>query len=989
MAEQKNGVQFSPRRNKHKKHRIKSWLAAAAAVLLVVAALVIAGIQYSKFVTQTIYEESTAHLVEVLHQSNKMLNETVNKNMTYLHIWSGSLQHLSDEREIRKFIETARQETGFTEFYFLSPEGNYMTVSGETGYLGLQGNLEENISQGNDIVMSAVLPGKPQMLVFACPEIRGSYQGFAYNAIAVAYNNEAIVQVLDISAFQGSAICYVVHSDGRIVINGKADPEYTIYNLFAVLQEYFDLTQAETRALARDFEQGNSGSTRVTLDGVNYYLTYVSVNVQDWMLVSLVPADIVNAGMNTLQSRTVLIVTAFALCLAVLAILLILQKSRVKLRRKNTELLYREELFAKLSLNVDDVFMMVDAKTARVDYVSPNIERLLGIPGQKVRQDIEVLKNLHQKDAPDREIDFLAGLISGQQREWNFDFIHQQTGEHRWFHNIAMGSEVEGRRKYILVMSDRTADKKVNQALSEAVHAAETANRAKSTFLSNMSHDIRTPMNAIIGFTTLAVSNIDNKEKVRDYLGKILASSNHLLSLINDVLDMSRIESGKIHLDETEVNLSDVLHDLKTIVSGQVHAKQLELYMDAMDVTDEDVYCDKTRLNQVLLNLLSNAIKFTPAGGTVSVRLKQLTSKKRGCGQYEIRVKDNGIGMSPEFVKKIFEPFERERTSTVSKTQGTGLGMAITKNIVDMMGGTIEIQTEQGKGTEFIVHVPLRIQSERKPVEKIAALEGVKALVVDDDFNTCDSVTKMLIKVGMRSEWTLSGKEAVLRARQSMEMGDAFHAYIIDWRLPDMNGIEVTRQIRSLGDDTPIIILTAYDWSDIEVEARAAGVTAFCSKPMFMSDLRQTLMTALGQKVTGEEEELLPNKSEDFKGKKILLVEDNELNREIAIEILGEYGFQVDTAENGAVALQKVSTSVPGCYDLVLMDVQMPIMDGYEATRQIRALENPALAGIPILAMTANAFEEDKKSALDCGMNGFLSKPIIMEELVHELQKIL
>ena len=989
MAEQKNGVQFSPCRNKHKKHRIKSWLAAAAAVLLVVAALVIAGIQYSKFVTQTIYEESTAHLVEVLHQSNKMLNETVNKNMTYLHIWSSSLQHLSDEREIRKFIETARQETGFTEFYFLSPEGNYMTVSGETGYLGLQGNLEENISQGNDIVMSAVLPGKPQMLVFACPEIRGSYQGFAYNAIAVAYNNEAIVQVLDISAFQGSAICYVVHSDGRIVINGKANPEYAIYNLFAVLQEYFDLTQAETRALARDFEQGNSGSTRVTLDGVNYYLTYVSVNVQDWMLVSLVQADIVNAGMNTLQSRTVLIVTAFALCLAVLAILLILQKSHVKLRRKNTELLYREELFAKLSLNVDDVFMMVDAKTARVDYVSPNIERLLGIPGQKVRQDIEVLKNLHQKDAPDREIDFLAGLISGQQREWNFDFIHQQTGEHRWFHNIAMGSEVEGRRKYILVMSDRTADKKVNQALSEAVHAAETANRAKSTFLSNMSHDIRTPMNAIIGFTTLAVSNVDNKEKVRDYLGKILASSNHLLSLINDVLDMSRIESGKIHLDETEVNLSDVLHDLKTIVSGQIYAKQLELYMDVMDVTDEDVYCDKTRLNQILLNLLSNAIKFTPAGGTVSVRVRQLAGKVHGCGQYEFRIKDNGIGMSQEFAQKIFEPFERERTSTVSRIQGTGLGMAITKNIVDMMGGTIEVQTAQGKGTEFTVCVPMRAQTEQRPVEKITELEGLKALVVDDDFNTCDSVTKMLVKVGMRAEWTLSGKEAVLRARQSIEMSDVYHAYIIDWRLPDMNGIEVTRQIRSLHDDTPIIILTAYDWSDIEVEAKAAGVTAFCSKPMFMSDLRETLMSALGQKSADAVQGLLPEKNADFKGKHILLVEDNELNREIAQEILREYGFLVDSAENGAVAVEKVSTAAPGSYDLVLMDVQMPIMDGYTATRKIRALDDPARAKLPILAMTANAFDEDRRNALESGMNGFLSKPIVIDDLVQELHKIL
>ena len=529
----------------------------------------------------------------------------------------------------------------------------------------------------------------------------------------------------------------------------------------------------------------------------------------------------------------------------------------------------------------------------------------------------------------------------------------------------------------------------LNAKLQVAVEKAESANRAKSTFLSNMSHDIRTPMNAIIGFTTLALSNIDDTDRVKDYLGKTLASSNHLLSLINDVLDMSRIESGKIHLEEVEVNLSDVLHDLKTIVSGQIYAKQLELYMDAMDVTDEDVYCDKTRLNQILLNLLSNAIKFTPAGGTVSVRVRQLAGKVRGCGQYEFRIKDNGIGMSQEFAQKIFEPFERERTSTVSRIQGTGLGMAITKNIVDMMGGTIEVQTAQGKGTEFTVCVPMRAQTEQRPVEKITELEGLKALVVDDDFNTCDSVTKMLVKVGMRAEWTLSGKEAVLRARQSIEMSDVYHAYIIDWRLPDMNGIEVTRQIRSLHDDTPIIILTAYDWSDIEVEAKAAGVTAFCSKPMFMSDLRETLMSALGQKSADAVQGLLPEKNADFKGKHILLVEDNELNREIAQEILQEYGFLVDTAENGAVAVEKVSTAAPGSYDLVLMDVQMPIMDGYTATRKIRALDDPARAKLPILAMTANAFDEDRRNALESGMNGFLSKPIVIDDLVQELHKIL
>ena len=529
----------------------------------------------------------------------------------------------------------------------------------------------------------------------------------------------------------------------------------------------------------------------------------------------------------------------------------------------------------------------------------------------------------------------------------------------------------------------------LNAKLQVAVEKAESANRAKSTFLSNMSHDIRTPMNAIIGFTTLALSNIDDTDRVKDYLGKTLASSNHLLSLINDVLDMSRIESGKIHLEEVEVNLSDVLHDLKTIVSGQIYAKQLELYMDVMDVTDEDVYCDKTRLNQILLNLLSNAIKFTPAGGTVSVRVRQLAGKVHGCGQYEFRIKDNGIGMSQEFAKKIFEPFERERTSTVSRIQGTGLGMAITKNIVDMMGGTIEVQTAQGKGTEFTVCVPMRAQTEQRLVEKITELEGLKALVVDDDFNTCDSVTKMLVKVGMRAEWTLSGKEAVLRARQALEMSDVYHAYIIDWRLPDMNGIEVTRQIRSLHDDTPIIILTAYDWSDIEVEAKAAGVTAFCSKPMFMSDLRETLMSALGQKPADAVQRLLPEKNADFKGKHILLVEDNELNREIAQEILQEYGFLVDSAENGAVAVEKVSTAAPGSYDLVLMDVQMPIMDGYTATRKIRALDDPARAKLPILAMTANAFDEDRRNALESGMNGFLSKPIVIGDLVQELHKIL
>ena len=970
-------------------HLRRKKLSAAAAILLLV--LLVAGfsVRYISFVSQTVYQESTSHLEEVLHKSNNMLSEMVRKNLTYLHLYNGFLENTSDEDEIQAYIEDAQQATEFAGFYFLTYDGNYMTVTGETGYLGLQTNLDEKLSNGEDIVVNTALPGKPQMLVFVCPKTQGSYRGFAYDAIAIAYYNDAVLRLLDSSAFQGNASNYVIYPDGRVVIDNSVNRKETIYNFIAMLRDHSDLSEAQIMDLSNAFAQGSSGNMKVELGSTSYYLVYEGTAVQSWTMLGLVPVSIVNASLDKLWFHTVQIVAGIAAGLALLVILLILRRSHSVLRRKNTEILYRDELFQKLSLNVDDVFLMLDAETSKADYVSPNIERLLGIPWKEVRQDVHVLAELHPKDDPDREKNFLEGLLRGQQREWDAAYMHQETKELRWFHIVAMGSEVAGRTKYILVMSDRTADKQVNQALSNAVAAAETANRAKSTFLSNMSHDIRTPMNAIIGFTTLALSNIDDKERVKDYLCKTLASSKHLLSLINDVLDMSRIESGKIHLEEVEVNLSDVLHDLKTIVSGQIYAKQLELYMDAMEVTDEDVYCDKTRLNQILLNLLSNAIKFTPAGGTVSVRVCQLAGQVRGCGQYEFRVKDNGIGMSPEFAQRIFEPFERERTSTVSRIQGTGLGMAITKNIVDMMGGTIEVQTAQGKGSEFIVRVPLRVQAEHRPVEKITELEGLKALVVDDDFNTCDSVTKMLVKVGMRAEWTLSGKEAALRARQSIEMSDAYHAYIIDWRLPDMNGIEVTRQIRSLNDDTPIIILTAYDWSDIEVEAKAAGVTAFCSKPMFLSDLRETLMSALGQKQTDAAQELLPEKIADFKGKHILLVEDNALNREIALEILREYGFRVDTAENGAVAVEKVRTAAPGSYDLVLMDVQMPVMDGYTATRQIRALEDPALAGLPILAMTANAFDEDRRRAMESGMTGFLSKPIVIGDLVQELHKVL
>ena len=567
---------------------------------------------------------------------------------------------------------------------------------------------------------------------------------------------------------------------------------------------------------------------------------------------------------------------------------------------------------------------------------------------------------------------------------------------------VAAGQQVCVRQSFIMTLDDDTGDimvlvvskditaqvrrqREQTQALQEALLQAQHANKAKTTFLSNMSHDIRTPMNAIIGFTTIAVSHIDNRRQVEDCLRKVLSSSNHLLSLINDILDMSRIESGKVQIKEQECNLSELTHNLVNIIQPQVKAKQLDLFIDTFDVVNEDVIADALKLSQIFVNLLSNAVKYTPAGGTVSFRVAQQATFHRGYGDYVFTVKDNGIGMSPEFVEHIFEPFEREASATKSGIQGTGLGMSITRNIVEMMGGVINVQSEKNKGSEFQVKLSLRLQDVRKNTELIQELEGLRALVVDDDCDSCESVVKLLEQLGLRAEWTTSGKEAVHRAKSASRQNDSYHTYIIDWQMPELSGIETARRIRAtIGQEAPIIILTAYDWTDIEEEAREAGITAFCAKPLFMSDLKSALLIANN---LIEKEETRSWTEADFSGRRILLVEDNELNREIAEAILEETGFTVESAPDGTDAVAMVRQSEPHYYDAILMDVQMPVMNGYEATRTIRALPREDAENIPIIAMTANAMEEDKEAALKNGMNDHIAKPLDIDLFLSVLGK--
>ena len=572
-----------------------------------------------------------------------------------------------------------------------------------------------------------------------------------------------------------------------------------------------------------------------------------------------------------------------------------------------------------------------------------------------------------------------------------------QTVDERWLTIIIVpqGYDKDGKLNTVLVANrDMTEEKEheieQDKNLRNALAAAEHATRAKTAFLNNMSHDIRTPMNAIIGFTALATTHIGSTELVLDYLKKIQTSSQHLLSLINDVLDMSRIESGSVRIEYTTVHLPDILHDLRTIIQGSVYSKQQDLYIDTQDVFHEDIIIDKLRLTQVLLNIISNAVKFTPVGGMINIRVSEKPCRREGYTTVIFSVKDNGIGMSPEFCKQVFDSFSREHTVTENGIGGTGLGMAITKNIVDMMGGTIQVESEVGKGTEFTVILECETSGVTVKREPIPELKGARALVVDDDAETCMSVSKMLREIEMTADWTTSGKEAVLRAREAYEQNQEFKVYIIDWLMPDMNGIETVRRIRMVvGPESPIIILTAYDWSDVEQEAREAGVTAFVSKPLFLSELREVLMSPEQRKLIQNENQKIQAASQtSYAGKKVLLVEDNELNREIATAIMEEIGLDVDVAEDGTDAVNIMSSERGNNYDLIFMDIQMPKMDGYTATREIRTLNNSKCANIPIIAMTANAFEEDRKKAIKAGMNGHIAKPISSDVILENLDQI-
>ncbi len=835
---------------------------------LVGIAAVLTGITYFNFISQKIYNDSTGHLEEIYGQVNRSFGAFVERNWELLESWGNCFNlvqemadpEISQDDALCDFITKEQECWGFTEFYFLSRDGSCMTLSGSKDHMDLGDAWDSLISQGEPVMSSETLASGQNIILFASSVPEGTYRDFSFGAVAVSYTNADIASSLNVDAFSGNARCFVIHSDGIVLLStqtgGSVFDNYLVY-----LRAASDLGSADLDQLQNDWLNGKSGLLQCRIGNVSYCILYQPVGYQDYILLSAVPQNIISAGFLSVQKTTIAVFIVIFLLVGTMVAAPIIRNIRRQSQKSRMEVRYREIMFDVLSNSVDDIFMMLDSVNYSVEYISPNTERLLGIPLQAASEDIRIVG----KCAVGGDIMFpkaeLEAIPLQGSRYWECEYMHQKTGERRWYRMTVYRMDIQNVIKYIIVLSDRTQEQQMNQKLQEALTAARSANEAKSNFLSNMSHDIRTPMNAIVGFSMLLEKDADDAAKVREYTRKITAASHHLLSLINDVLDMSKIESGKTSLNVDCFNLPELLDELNIILMPQAKAKNQTFEIHVQGTPPEQLVGDRLRLNQILINLLSNAVKYTPSGGRIQFQVSEIEQPSAQYARLRFSVQDNGIGMSAEFQKHIFAPFSREISSVTNKIQGTGLGMAITKNLVDLMGGIIQVESEPGCGSTFTVELSFLLPRQEE--------------------------------------------SAPLRHQQ-------------------------VTQTPAVNDEDSVM-----------------------------------------------------------KGLRFLVAEDNELNAEILTEILDMEGAVCELAANGLEAVEMFKKSEPGYYDMILMDVQMPVMNGYEATRQIRACGHLEAGTIPIAAMTANTFAEDVRDAMEAGMDGHLAKPIDMDAVKEMVGRLL
>lgn len=952
--------------------------------LIIAVLILLSGIYCVDLIHKSIIEESSSHLEEIYAQINASFTVLVSNNWNMLDDWKYHIGHTADESEgkLKEFLRNGKDNWNFTDFYFIGENGSYRSFLGGEGFLDLGPQLEILIKDQKKIVVEGALPDGSILTIFAIPVQKAVYHDLEYSAIAVGYNSADLKRTLNINVFDQQSEYYVLRPDGRILFttnDGKNQPS----NFLKYLINNAKFIDSSTEQISSDLAEGKSDVIRLEMMNVGYYMVYQPIGFHDWLTLWIVPEYMVNASMNHVQSVTSIIFIAFFVIICTAELCYLVYRRKKAIQSKDVEIRYREKLFGMLTSNVDDIFVMFSADDFTVEYVSPNTERLLGVGMEEVKKDLRVLYAAIADKTTVASEDVLRSISLGESWQGDGEFIHLRTGKQHWYHQTVHYISIEGKDKFILVLSDRTKERQANQQLQQTLDIAQGANKAKSNFLANMSHDMRTPMNAVIGFATLLDRDAEHPDRVREYTQKIIVASNHLLDLINNVLDMGKIESGKTSLNLSEFNFAVMLEELNTVMLPQARAKKQKFTIRTYGLYQELFVGDKVRISQILMNLLTNAVQYTPKGGEVELHIYNREQVTQNYARLRFEVKDTGNGMSKEFMETVFEPFTREANTTVSGIQGTGLGLAITKNLVDLMGGTISAESVQGAGSIFTVDLELKISRQLEGGDFWKKHGIYSMLVVDGSEEVCVNIQNLMVGTSVYVQYALNGYAALDMIEKKQKQRNGYNLVLLAWKMEEIDGIETARRIREkVGNHIPIFILTEYDWSEVEEEARGVGINAFLQKPFFISNFRQVIeQLNSGDGYDRKEEKKNQGDSKTLSGMKFLVAEDNIINAEIISELLKTEGADCDIAENGQIAVEMFEKSEKGHYQMILMDIQMPIMDGYGAARGIRKCQHPEAQTIPIAAMTANAFAEDVQKAMEAGMNAHMSKPVNMDLL--------
>ena len=941
-----------------------------------------------------ILEQNDSFIRAATEQKAERVNELMNVSLRSVeqmaHLY-GSL--LGEPKVDTAVLQDMVERSSFDYVEFISADGTDLTVDGQTADLSDREYFLNGMAgkSGRCVVHNSRITHET-LLIFYAPFY---YDGEIIGVLSGILREGTVMSVLASDYFDIQGNAYLLERDGSIILSTGA--ELIEGNILQTLGDGERLSQEDLKKLEDTLSADNDTDfVSFTYNGSNGTGNAYAIALDggDWVLVQSLPSAVTSA--MTQQSRSAGIQLEMELAAAFLIyVIYLLVKNMLQKRKLENEKMQISRI-VDVTSQIFTRFALVDLEQDTYEYLEDKRSE-----AQERGRYTDLVRFLDQRYIGQAECGENMSTLIGK------DYVQAHLTEDMPYLQFSYQIDMKGRHweniyilclerrdgvpvRVLYAIQDATALKErelaIRLAMKEASEAAEAANRAKSDFLARMSHDIRTPMNAIMGMTAVAAMHLDDTERLTDCLSKITISSRHLLALINDVLDMSKIESGKVTLSEEPFGLADMVESVVTIIRAQVTAKRQELKVHIDSIQHESVIGDVLRLQQVFVNILGNAVKFTPEGGTITFSIRECPSRVRGMGCYEFVCQDTGIGMDEQFIKTIFEPFSRSKDSVRKNIEGTGLGMSITRSIVQMMEGDIKVTSQPGVGSCFTVQLHLRLQDQA--VEDVQELADLRVLVADDDQDSCVATCEILDGIGMVSQWVLSGREAVERAVAANQAGSDFAAVILDWKMPDMDGVATAREIRRrVGDHVPIIILSAYDWSDIEAEARQAGIQAFIEKPLFRSRLVFALKSVLARDEAAGGPVPEQMQQDLFQGRRVLLVEDNELNREIAQELLGFIGVTVEQAEDGAQAVELVEKNPPRYYDLILMDIQMPVMNGYEAARRIRAMDREDIAALPIIAMTANAFAADIQDAKDAGMNDHIAKPVEVDKLLAVIKK--